>query len=138
MRAMMKRMKVWVLAVVMLLIGVMVPVMRTEPAWAEATTCPEGAEDCVNTNILKGDGIGTDEGGIKWLLKLVVNILLYGLGAAATLGVVIAGIMYITARDNPQQVTKAKTRLIEIAIGLLAWAMLFAVLQFLIPGFTGI
>lgn len=69
------------------------------------------------------------------LLHLVVDILLYGLGAAATLGVVIAGVLYLTARDNPAQVATAKRRLIEIAIGLAAWAMLFALLKFLIPGF---
>ena len=76
--------------------------------------------------------------GIDGLLKLVVNILLYGLGAAATLGVVIAGVLYLTARDNPQQVARAKMRLIEISIGLAAWAMLFMILKFLIPGFDGI
>lgn len=80
-------------------------------------------------NVLKGVD------GIDGLLYLIVDILLYGLGAAATLGVVIAGIMYLTARDNPQQVAKAKTRLVEVAIGLVAWAMLFALLKFLIPGF---
>ncbi len=76
--------------------------------------------------------------GIEGLLVLAVRILIYGLGAAATVGVVIAGIMYLSARDNPQMVAKAKMRLIEIAIGLVAWSMLFALLQFLIPGFTGI
>ena len=76
--------------------------------------------------------------GIEGLLKLIVDILLYGLGAAATVGMVIAGIVYLTARDNPQQVALAKRRLIEISIGLAAWAMLFALLRFLIPGFSGI
>ncbi len=96
--------------------------MTTGSAYADA---PEG-------NVLKNTH------SIEDLLSLIVNILLYGLGAAATLGVVIAGIMYLTARDNPQQVAKAKTRLIEISIGLAAWAMLFALLQFLLPGFDGI
>ena len=81
-----------------------------------------------STSILPGD---TD---INALLKLVVNILVYGLGALAVIGVVIAGILYLTARDNEQQVAKAKTRLIEIVIGLVAWAMLFTLLQWLVPG----
>lgn len=88
--------------------------------------------DAPDTNVLK------NVDGIDGLLKLVVNILLYGLGAAATLGVVIAGVLYLTARDNPQQVARAKMRLIEISIGLAAWAMLFMILKFLIPGFDGI
>lgn len=97
---------------------------------AAASTMPVYA--ATDANVLKGVD------GIEDLLKLIVRILIYGLGAAATVGVVIAGIMYLSARDNPQMVAKAKTRLIEIAIGLVAWAMLFALLQFLIPGFTGI
>lgn len=75
------------------------------------------------------------ENGIMDLLKLVVQILFYGLGAAAVVGVVVAGILYLTARDNEQQVAKAKTRLVEIVIGLVAWALMYTVLYFLIPGF---
>mgnify|MGYP001057835233 CR=1 FL=1 len=72
---------------------------------------------------------------IQTLLLLIVKILFYGLGAAAVVGVVVAGIMYLTARDNEAQVTKAKTRLLEIVIGLVAWALMYTALHFLIPGF---
>ncbi len=72
---------------------------------------------------------------IQTLLILIVKILFYGLGAAAVIGVVVAGILYLTARDNEQQVTKAKTRLVEIVIGLVAWALMWSLLHFLIPGF---
>lgn len=72
--------------------------------------------------------------GVEDILKLVLNIVVYGLGAAAVLGVVIAGIMYMTARDNEAQVTKAKTRLYEVVIGLVAWALMYAVLNWLLPG----
>lgn len=68
------------------------------------------------------------------ILKLVLNILVYGLGVAAVLGTVIAAIMYLTARDNEQQVAKAKTRLYEVVIGLVAWAVMWALLQWLLPG----
>ncbi len=71
---------------------------------------------------------------IKDILGLALNILVYGLGVAATLGVIIAGIMYMTARDSEQQVAQAKKRLYEIVIGLVAWALMYAVLNWLIPG----
>lgn len=99
---------------------------------ASLVTAGSAYADAPDTTVLK------NVDGIDGLLKLVVNILLYGLGAAATLGVVIAGVLYLTARDNPQQVARAKMRLIEISIGLAAWAMLFMILKFLIPGFDGI
>ena len=82
----------------------------------------------VETSILPEDF------NIDKILKLVLNILVYGLGAAAVLGVIIAGIQYMTARDDVAQVAKAKKRLIEIVIGLVAWALMFTVLNWLIPG----
>lgn len=82
----------------------------------------------VDTSILPGNM------DINGILKLVLNILVYGLGAAAVLGVIIAGIQYMTARDDVAQVAKAKKRLIEIVIGLVAWALMFTVLNWLIPG----
>lgn len=82
----------------------------------------------VSTSILPNDMC------IGGILMLVLDILVYGLGVAAIIGVVIAGILYMTARDNEAQVTKAKTRLYEIVIGLVAWALMFTVLNWLIPG----
>ena len=71
---------------------------------------------------------------IDKILKLILNILVYGMGAAAVFGVIIAGVQYMTARDDVAQVAKAKKRLIEIVIGLVAWALMFMVLNWLIPG----
>lgn len=75
-----------------------------------------------------------DVDNIDKLLGLVVKILSYGLGAAAVIGVVVAGIMYLTARDNESQVAAAKQRLLNTVIGLVAWVVLFSVVSWLIPG----
>ena len=75
---------------------------------------------------------------IDGLLKLILAVLVYGLGAAAVVGVIWAGILYLTARDNEQQVARAKMRLFEVAIGIVAWAVMFSVLNWLIPGFSGL
>lgn len=82
----------------------------------------------VETSILPDDMC------IAGLLLLILKILVYGLGAAATVGVVVAGIQYMTARDNESQVAAAKTRLLNIVIGLVAWAVMWAVMNWLIPG----
>ena len=84
----------------------------------------------IETNILP------ENWDIGDILKALLNIVLYGLGAAATIGVVIAGIQYLTARDNEAQVAAAKKRLVEVVIGLVAWAAMFTVLRLLIPGFS--
>lgn len=97
--------------------------------------CPEGE---VYTSILGNAGGCTPvgEGGelIFSLLNTILTILTYGVGIAGTLGIVISGIQYLTARDNEAQLTKAKSRLVNIVIGLVAYALLWAFLQWLIPG----
>ena len=75
-----------------------------------------------------------DGGAIFEILAIVLNIVTYGVGAAAVIGVMIAGFQYMTAKDNPAQVSKAKNRLIQIAIGLAIWVLFWGVLQFLLPG----
>lgn len=89
------------------------------------------AADKVETNILPSSA-----NDIHGILMLVLNILVYGIGVAAVIGVVIAGILYLTARDNEAQVATAKRRLFEIAIGLVAWAAMWSLLTWLVPGFS--
>ena len=91
--------------------------------------------ETVDTNIIGGGQVDVADGqGIYDILRLIVTILTYGLGVAATIGVVIAGVMYLTAKDSPDKVAAAKKRLIEVVLGLVAWAMMAAVLNWLIPG----
>lgn len=89
-----------------------------------------GMDGSTSTNILP------EKWKIDDILRFIVNVLMYGLGAAATIGVVVAGIQYLTARDNEQQVTAAKRRLFNVVLGLAAWAMLYTLLHWLIPGFN--
>jgi len=72
--------------------------------------------------------------GIWRLLALVLQILTYGVGILATIGIVWAGIMYTTAGDSVEKTTKAKNRIFEIVLGLIAYAVIVIVAQFLIPG----
>ncbi len=83
----------------------------------------------VETNILPNSARS-----IEGILKLILSILVYGIGAAAVIGVVIEGIRYLTARDNEAQVAMAKRRLLEIVIGLALWAVMWSLLKWLIPG----
>lgn len=82
---------------------------------------------------LKDDGKGC---GIFTVLDLVLSILTGGVGIAAVVGISIVGIMYLTAGGNETQVTKAKSRLFNIVIGVAAYAVLYAILAFVIPNFN--
>lgn len=128
----MKKLKKFAVSV-MVALGVLVPVASVVESVPVMAVC---GSDEVETNLFGCVPVNDRGSGIKRLLSLVVTVLLYGIGAAAVVGVVWAGILYLTARDNEAQVAKAKTRLVEVAIGLIAWAMLFTLLQWLIPNFT--
>ena len=92
------------------------------------------AESCggVDTAIISCSS--SDSDALFDILGIGLQIVTYGVGSAAVIGVIIAAYQYITARDNPSQVAAAKNRLLQIIIGLLVWVMIWAILQFLLPG----
>lgn len=80
---------------------------------------------------LKDDGSGC---GIYTILNATVDLLTIGIGILAVIGIMIAGIKYLTAKGNEKQVEKAKHRIFQIAVGLAAYALLYVGIQFLLPG----
>ncbi|MCL2038547.1 hypothetical protein FWG86_01415 [Candidatus Saccharibacteria bacterium] len=73
-------------------------------------------------------------GGIFGVLNLVLNVLTVGVGIAATAGVIFAALRYTQARDNTESAAGAKRMIINILIGLAAWAVFWTLLQWLLPG----
>lgn len=74
------------------------------------------------------------EGGIWHIVNLVINIFSIGVGILGVVGVMVAGVQYLTAKDNQEQAKKAKNRLGQIVIGVTLYAVLFAGAQWLLPG----
>ncbi len=72
--------------------------------------------------------------GIYTVIIFIIDILSLGIGIAAVAGIIISGIYYLTAKGNEEQLTKSKRRIYEIVIGLAAYAVLYAALNFLLPG----
>ena len=95
----------------------------------------------IETNILGKDYEGVhgicDNGNgeaMFEILAVLLNVLTWGVGIAATVGMVIAGYQYMMARDDASKVAKAKNRILQIVIGLVAYALMWGVLQFILPG----
>jgi hypothetical protein len=86
----------------------------------------------VSTSIINCSS--TDENALFDVLGIFLNVATYGVGAAAIIGVILAGIQYMSARDNSTQVVKAKNRLLQVVIGLIIWVFFWGVLQFILPG----
>ena len=55
-------------------------------------------------------------------------------GIAAIISIIYAGIQYASSADDPSAVSKAKQRIFNTVIGLVAYIFLFAFLNYLVPG----
>lgn len=92
-----------------------------------------------DTAIIKCDNVDTTQDGVEntgaWsLLLTAINILTAGVGVVALGGIVYGAILYISAGGSPEQVKKAMGIFTNVAIGVVAYAAMFALLNFLVPG----
>ncbi|MBP9813339.1 hypothetical protein KBC51_02785 [Candidatus Saccharibacteria bacterium] len=70
---------------------------------------------------------------VKWL-NILINLVAGIVGVGAILMIIWAGIQYTTARDNPQAITAAKQKILNVVIGIAAFIFMWAFLNWLIPG----
>lgn len=142
------------------LIGLAVTVMgatlAATPVMAECTDY-QLQNGCVNTAILGSSGCscGEDtsgktaddesydkelaqsnsENGMMQIFELVINVMSVGVGILGVIGITVVGIQYLTAGGSEEKTRKAKRRMFEIVIGLIAYALSYAFLKWLLPEF---
>lgn len=76
----------------------------------------------------------TSKSPILSLLTLIIRILTGGIGVLAIAGIVYGSILYTTAAGSAEQVKKAIEVFRNVVIGIVAYALMFGFLNFLIPG----
>jgi len=94
---------------------------------------PAAAADCPETAIIDIDCSG-DENPIFSILIIVINVMAALVGLAAIGGFIYGAVLYTSAGDKAAQVTKAKETLANVVLGIVCFALMWAFLQFLIPG----
>lgn len=99
------------------------------------------AETCggVDTAIIHcdqsgGSGPGVENTGVWGVLLIAINILTAGVGVAAIGGIIYGSILYTSAGGSQEQVKKAMQVITNVVIGIVAYAMMYSGLNFLIPG----
>jgi len=103
-----------------------------------ATSNVEG-DDCggVETVLIKCDAKNSgdiEDNGIWGLLIMVLNVMAAGVGILAVGGIVYGAIMYVTAEDKAAQIQKANGIITNVVIGLIAFALMWSGLNFIVPG----
>ena len=89
------------------------------------------------TSAYKGDCTGADlsqDCGIYNMLTTSIKILSGLVGVVVVAMIIVGGIQYALARDNPQAVSAAKQKIINAVLALVAYLSIFAFLQWLVPG----
>jgi len=85
-----------------------------------------------------GDGVidskDIENNGIWKLLVVAINILTGGIGVLAVAGIVYGSILYTSAGGSAEQTKKAIEVIRNVVIGLIAYALMYAGLNFIIPG----
>ena len=100
------------------------------PTYADCAGVKTSIIDCTQS----GEGSDVTQSGVWGILLLVLNILTAGVGIAAVGGIVYASVLYTTSSDSADQTKKAKTVIRDVVIGLIAYAGMYLLLNFLVPG----
>lgn len=79
-------------------------------------------------------GMDSSSCGIVKYVVIFTNILAALVGVVVVLSIVIGGIQYMSSGSNPQQVAKAKSRIINALLALVIFLFMYGFLQWLIPG----
>lgn len=95
---------------------------------------PVMAKTCggADTSVIECSGTGA--GAIFDILKIVIQILTAGIGIAAVGATIYGAILYTSSADSPEKIKKAKEIWINTVIGLIFFAFMVALTNFLIPG----
>ena len=99
-----------------------------------------GSNKCadVDTAIIKcsasGKGKNLENNGVWALLVMLIKIMTAGVGILAVAGLGYGAFLWTTAGGSAAQIVKAKETIFNVVVGIVAFALMGALLQFLIPG----
>jgi uncharacterized membrane protein len=105
-----------------------------QPAYAvDAKQCVKDGKVPLAIKINGQDCIARDQIIVTWA-KAIIQFLAAGVGIAVVGGIITGGIFYATARDNASQTQKAVMIITNSIVGLILFIMMFAIINFIIPG----
>ena len=98
------------------------------PVTAQAAKCGD-----VETSVIDY-GSRTGKDAIVELIRIVVRIMTAGIGILAVGAVVFGAVLYTSSGATPDNVKRAKNIWMNTVIGLLLFAFMAALMNFLVPG----
>ena len=89
--------------------------------------CTDPALKCSTSNSGQCDFVGK-------YINPAINTLTVLFGLFATISIILGGINYATSEGDPHKASKAKRRIANTVIAVVAYMFLYAFLQFIVPG----
>lgn len=109
-----------------LAVGVVVPVVQPDVAQAQ-TSWEEGIEGGLGATGQEDKNIAVDS-----LITRIVNVLLYIIGAASVIMIIVGGFKYVTSGGDSNGVTSAKNTILYAVIGLVVALLAYAIVNFVL------
>lgn len=91
------------------------------------------AATCGGVEISVAVDCGSASNPIYGYLKGIIIFIGGAIGLAVVISIIVAGIQYSASNGNPQNIAKAKERIINAVIGLVLYLFLAALLRYLVP-----
>lgn len=92
----------------------------------------------IETSVIDCDGTEVTseikETGLWQLLILAIDILTAGVGILAVAGVIYGSVLYASSGGNAERTKKAKDILFNVILGIVAYALMYSFVNWLIPG----
>lgn len=102
--------------------------LANNPAASSApTNCDEDSDN-------DGSTIDPEDCRISAYLRTFTNVLIALVGIVITIMIVVGGIQYSAAQDNPQAVQAARGKIMNALLALLVYIFMSAFLQYIVPG----
>lgn len=92
--------------------------------------------DQIQGGVNEVDPEGGEGPDLQDQIRIVVNILLFLLGAIAVVMIVIGGIRFATANGDQSAVTSARNTILYAVVGLVVAIMAYAIVNFVLDQFT--
>lgn len=99
------------------------------------TVAAQSPADQIETGIDDVDPEAGEGATLQEQIRVVVNILLFLLGAIAVVMIVIGGIRFATANGDQSAVTSAKNTILYAVVGVIVAIMAYAIVNFILDQF---
>ena len=119
-----------IIAAIVLVAGI--GTVAVVPAYAACSS----ASDCISKGVNASGGNSSSSTDPADIIKLVVNILLFIIGAVSVIMLIIGGIRYTISQGDSSAVSSAKNTILYAVIGIIVAILAFAIVNFVIGSFA--